>query len=279
MPIDAKGINVYPSAGPYRIVSREVGRRLVLERNTFYKGNRARQPRPDRLSRSTPTRTRACSRCAPARRTTTPAACRRPPTRTCRRPTASTRRPVPLLRQFADHDELPLAEHDRCGRSARSRTARRSTGRSTGRRCFASPASSPVPARIRSCRRTFVASSEVDLYPLKGANPTRAKRLSGGDTLEPDDPALDDANECRPCPGAPVQPDAGRSRGDPEAAAVCGRDQDGGHKSRAEAGDFDIFLVGWTADYPDPFDFINVLMDGDSIQDANNSNLAYLNNP
>ena len=33
------------------------------------------------------------------------------------------------------------------------------------------------------------------------------------------------------------------------------------------------------ADYPDLFDFINVLMDGDSIQDANNSNLAYLNNP
>ena len=40
MAIDAKGINVYPSAGPYKIASREVGRQLVLERNTYYKGNR-----------------------------------------------------------------------------------------------------------------------------------------------------------------------------------------------------------------------------------------------
>ena len=42
-------------------------------------------------------------------------------------------------------------------------------------------------------------------------------------------------------------------------------------------GDFDAFLIGWLADYPDPFDFINVLMDGNNIQDTNNSNYAYLN--
>lgn len=40
MAIDPKGINVYPSAGPYKIVSREIGRQLTLERNSFYKGNR-----------------------------------------------------------------------------------------------------------------------------------------------------------------------------------------------------------------------------------------------
>ena len=40
MPIDPKGVNVYPSAGPYRIVSRDIGRQLVLERNPNYKGSR-----------------------------------------------------------------------------------------------------------------------------------------------------------------------------------------------------------------------------------------------
>ena len=44
MPISAKGENVYPSAGPYRIVSREPGRSLVLERNRQYKGNRPANP-------------------------------------------------------------------------------------------------------------------------------------------------------------------------------------------------------------------------------------------
>ena len=42
--------------------------------------------------------------------------------------------------------------------------------------------------------------------------------------------------------------------------------------------DFDAFMIAWFADYSDPFDFINVLMDGDNIQAANNPNYAYLNN-
>ena len=43
--------------------------------------------------------------------------------------------------------------------------------------------------------------------------------------------------------------------------------------------DFDMFLIAWFADYPDPFDFINVLLDGQNIQAANNSNYAYFNSP
>lgn len=40
---------------------------------------------------------------------------------------------------------------------------------------------------------------------------------------------------------------------------------------------FDITIEGWSADYPDPFDFINVLLSGDSIHAANNNNVAYFN--
>ena len=42
--------------------------------------------------------------------------------------------------------------------------------------------------------------------------------------------------------------------------------------------DFDAYVGGWVADYPDPFDFINVLLDGGNIQESNNSNYAYFNN-
>jgi peptide/nickel transport system substrate-binding protein len=41
---------------------------------------------------------------------------------------------------------------------------------------------------------------------------------------------------------------------------------------------FDICNVGWIADYPDPFDFMNVLLSGDSIHDSNNNNYSYFNN-
>jgi ABC-type oligopeptide transport system substrate-binding subunit len=34
-------------------------------------------------------------------------------------------------------------------------------------------------------------------------------------------------------------------------------------------------MIGWVADYPDPFDFINVLLDGNNIQESNNSNYSY----
>jgi peptide/nickel transport system substrate-binding protein len=42
---------------------------------------------------------------------------------------------------------------------------------------------------------------------------------------------------------------------------------------------YDIVLNGWIADYPDPVDFINVLLDGNSIHAQNNVNVALMNIP
>jgi peptide/nickel transport system substrate-binding protein len=42
---------------------------------------------------------------------------------------------------------------------------------------------------------------------------------------------------------------------------------------------YDIARAGWCADYFDPFDYINVLLDGRSIQDKNNTDMSYLNVP
>lgn len=42
---------------------------------------------------------------------------------------------------------------------------------------------------------------------------------------------------------------------------------------------FDIAFEGWVADYADPYDFINVLLNGKSIQKANNVNFSYFDDP
>jgi len=42
---------------------------------------------------------------------------------------------------------------------------------------------------------------------------------------------------------------------------------------------FDMSVEGWLADYPDPFDFINILLDGNNIQDTGNVNFAYFDDP
>ncbi len=42
---------------------------------------------------------------------------------------------------------------------------------------------------------------------------------------------------------------------------------------------FDITSEGWLADYADPYDFVNVLLDGANLHDSNNNNVAYFNDP
>ncbi len=42
---------------------------------------------------------------------------------------------------------------------------------------------------------------------------------------------------------------------------------------------FDFTTEGWAADYADPSDFVNVLLDGGNIQAANNSNVSYFDDP
>jgi ABC-type transport system substrate-binding protein len=43
--------------------------------------------------------------------------------------------------------------------------------------------------------------------------------------------------------------------------------------------EYDLLLGGWGADYPDPYDFVNILLSGTSIQPENNVNLSYFNEP
>jgi ABC-type oligopeptide transport system substrate-binding subunit len=37
--------------------------------------------------------------------------------------------------------------------------------------------------------------------------------------------------------------------------------------------------MGWCSDYPDPYDWINILLYGKSIQEENNVNYSYFNHP
>jgi len=43
--------------------------------------------------------------------------------------------------------------------------------------------------------------------------------------------------------------------------------------------EFDLVASGWTADYPDPYAFLNVLLDGTTIRDQYNANQCYFNEP
>ena len=50
-------------------------------------------------------------------------------------------------------------------------------------------------------------------------------------------------------------------------------------KAGARGEDFQGILIGWHADYPDPNNFLDILLNGNNIREANNNNYAYLNVP
>jgi ABC-type oligopeptide transport system substrate-binding subunit len=50
-------------------------------------------------------------------------------------------------------------------------------------------------------------------------------------------------------------------------------------KEGIKSAPFDFTTEGWAADYADPSDFVNVLLDGTNIKSANNNNVAYFDDP
>ena len=272
MAIDAKGISVFPSAGPYRIVSRTIGQSLTLARNPFYNGTRPANA--DRIVY-----------------------------------TVNTDQNQSLLQVRAgqaDYDASgvpPTAHADlaqqygvRKGGSGRYfvnpfmgvgyvalNTSRAPFNRANVRKAANYAIDRPALIRVSGKfygKRTdqilppsLQGYREESLYPIKGADPARARQLSGGAgntvTIVHSTTALRTAQaqvvkfnleqmglkvETKPLPFAVALRTVG-TRG----------------------ADFDAYVGSWVADYPDPFDFINVLLDGGNIQDSNNSNYAYFN--
>ena len=274
MAIDRQGISVYPSAGPYRIASRAVGSQVVLERNRFYRGNRPANA--DRIVISTNTDINQS-----------------------------------LLQVRAgqvDYDQtgLPPTAHDDLSRQHGVRkggTGRYFVNTGINTTYLALNASRPAlgkvnlrkavnhaidrPSLLRVAgkyagKRTdqilppnMQGFRDAPLYPIKGANPVRGRALANG--------ARDEITllfTTTPTSVARAQilkynlEQIGLSvtlKPQPFAVAI--------RTAGTRGSDFDMFLIAWFADYPDPFDFINVLLDGQNIQESNNSNYSYLNSP
>ena len=274
MAIDSQGISVYPSAGPYRIAARTIGSQVVLERNQFYKGNRPANA--DRIVIST-----------------------------------NTDLNQSLLQVRAgqiDYDQygLPPTAHDDLSRQfgiKKGGNGRYFVNTGINTTYFSLNTSRPAlrklnlrqainhaidrPSMLRVAgkyagKRTdqilppnMQGFQEANLYPIKGANPVKGRQLARGAKDE-----ITVLHTTSPTSVARAQivkynlEQIGLSvtlKPQPFAVAI--------KTAGTRGSDFDMFLVAWFADYPDPFDFINVLLDGQNIQAANNSNYAYLNSP
>ncbi|HEX4929091.1 MAG TPA: ABC transporter substrate-binding protein, partial [Gaiellaceae bacterium] len=274
MAIDSKGISVYPSAGPYRIASRSVGNQIVLERNRFYKGNRPANA--DRIVITTNTDVNQSL--------------------------------LQVRANQVDYDQfgLPPTAHDdlsqqygiRKGGDGRYfvntginttyfalNTSRPALSKLNLRQAVNHAIDRPSMLRVAgkyAGKRTdqilppnMQGFRDANLYPIKGANPAKGRQLARGASDE-----ITVLHTTSPTSVARAQiikfnlEQIGlkvQLKPQPFAVAI--------KTAGTRGSDFDMFLIAWFADYPDPFDFINVLLDGQNIQEANNSNYSYLNSP
>ena len=269
MAINAKGENVYPSAGPYHIVSRDTGRQLVLERNKFYKGSRPANA--DRIVITVLT-DQAQSFLQTKRGDVDYDMGGVPPT--AHQELFNTYG-VNKSRYFVNpgvnvfyvalNSSRPAFQNANVRKAVNYAIDRpamlRVGGLLAGKRT-----DQILPPSMRGFR-------DAKLYPIKGADPAKAKQLSGGSTA--DVTILHTTSASSVARGQILQFNLKQMgmnpKLKPQPFGVAIKTAGDKH------GDFDAFLIGWLADYPDPFDFINVLMDGNNIQDSNNSNYAYLN--
>jgi peptide/nickel transport system substrate-binding protein len=116
---------------------------------------------------------------------------------------------------------------------------------------------------------------DADIYPLDGPDVAKAKELMGGKTGKAVMYTCDQA----PCPERAqlVQANLKAIGIDVEIKQFPRNVQFAKEGNQGEP--FDIADEGWIADYPDPYDFINKLLDGRTIQKTNNVNFSYFNSP
>ncbi len=274
LPIDPKGVNVYPSGGPYKITSRDIGRQVVLERNTFYRGNRPANA--DRIVFTTNTDLNQSLLQVRAGQADYDAG-GLPPTA---------------------HEDLSSSFGVKKGGNGRYfvntgintlylalNTSRPALSKLSMRQAVNHAVDRPAMLRVAgkfAGRRTdqilppnLQGFRDANLYPLKGANPTRAKQLANGSKDEIT--VLHTTSATSVARAQVIQYNLRQAGLDvalkPQPFAVAIK------TAGTKGSEFDMFLIAWFADYPDPFDFINVLLDGQNIQAANNSNYAYFNSP
>jgi peptide/nickel transport system substrate-binding protein len=271
LPINPQGVNTLPSAGPYYVKSRTPNGPIVLARNTNYKGSRPHGP--DTIVYAVNTDLNQ-SLLEVKQGTKDYDAGGLPPTAV-----AGLGSEFGINKgRFFVH---PLVETDYVALN----TSRPIFSTLKMRQAANYAIDRPAMLRQRGAfagKRTdqvlppgMAGYRDSHTYPIQGANPTKAKALAGGKT-------------------GTVQLYHGSAGAAVLQAQVLQFNlkqmgltvQDHAYTTSvlyAKAGTkgepFDAVIAGWSSDYADPFDFIDILLNGNNIHATNNNNLAYLNEP
>jgi peptide/nickel transport system substrate-binding protein len=279
-PVDAHGLRLIPSAGPYYVASYEPGQGAVLKRNPNYVGGRPRHlAEIDVVTGVGRTQTVAQIESGtadyaldgvPAAADATLARRFGPGSRAAKAGHQSYFANTLAFTYFlALNTSRPLFASVNLRRAvnyAIDRTALARLGIFSNR-FPAEPTDQYLPPGIPGFR-------DVDIYPLT-PNVAAARKLARGRRGR----AVLYTCNASPCEQSTqiIKSDLKAIGIDVEVHAFPLNVLFGKIGTRGEP--FDLATVGWAADYPDPADFLNLLLDGHSINDKANVNYAYFNEP
>jgi peptide/nickel transport system substrate-binding protein len=271
MPINSKGINAYPSAGPYFIADRQVGRSIVLKKNPYYTGSRPRNI--DEFEIAVNTNLNQSLLQVKANQVEYDMG-GLPPTAH-----------AGLAKQFGinkgQYRVNPLVETDYVALNTSRPTfsslpmrkaANYAVDRSAMLRNFGAFAGELTDQILPPGMGGF---RDAKIYPLRSPDYAKAKSLAGdrcGKIIVWSTTDATGSNQ-----GEVLRTNFSRIGCDVTVKLFQGFQifVAAGKKGAT----YDAAVAGWAQDYPDPYDFIDVLLNGKNIASNNNVNLAYLNDP
>jgi len=270
LPIDSRGVTS-PGAGPYYVAKRVPNRLIIVKRNPYYRG-----PRPHNVAEIdfTPNTDQATSYLQVEAGEADLDLTGVPPTDTA---LLAHKYGVNRGRFFAHPALIVSYVALNTSRAPFSDTKIRQAAnfaisRSVLARQAGFDAGTPTDQTLPPTLRGF---HDANIYPLSQPDLARAKALMSGQTVDATLYATTD--QIASLQAQVIQAELGKIgitvRIKQYAFGVLVS------KIGVTSEPYDMVLIAWIADYADPYDFINILLDGDRITKNNNNNLAQFNDP
>jgi ABC-type transport system substrate-binding protein len=273
MPYTTSGITTsYPSAGPYYIQSRDIGKSLVEARNPYYKGSRPANP--DKIVWTMNTDQDQSLLQVKAGQADVDAGYTPPSAN------------ASLAQQYGVNKGRFFVGATSCVAYWALNTTRAPFNTLAARKAVNWALDRPAMVRLfgflgaKRSDQMLVPGvpgyKPYDLYAFRGASPTVAKKIDprlAGQTAVIFHSTTSLATNISQVVAYNLSKIGMKTVDKPVPLAIY-------YKTLGTRGvDMDVARAGWCADYFDPFDYINVNLDGRSIQAQNNTDYSYLNSP
>ncbi len=270
--INADGINTFSSFGPYYVASRQVGRQIILKSNPNYKGTRPHNV--DTFVFTMNTNLDQSLLQVKSGQVDYDAGGLPPTAHADLAKTYGINKGRYFVNRSLSVDYMAM------------NTTRPAFSNATMRKAANFAVDRPALVRVRGYLGGFRNDqvlppglggySDIKIYPIKGSDYTKAKALAA------------QAGGCKDVTLYTGNSAVGQQLGQ---VAKYNLSQMGcnvtvklfqGFQIYIAAGTkgepFDAVFAGWFADYADPYDFLDILLNGQNIHESNNNNLAYFSN-